>query len=227
MTYRNESSSERVNRFLRQHDEEIDSWRVFKIMAEFVKGFEFLSQFERSVTFFGSARCEFSDSIYREAEQLATLLSQEGYAIVTGGGPGVMEAANKGAKSKGGESIGINIQLPHEQRVNKFVSKSEAFSYFFTRKVILSFSSDAYIFFPGGYGTLDEFFEMITLIQTNKIDPLPVVLVNKKFWTPLLTWIADVVYGQNRAIDKEDANIYHLVDSAEEAFEYIQNRLNP
>lgn len=225
--YKNESSSGRLNRLLRQHDAEIDSWRIFKVMAEFVKGFEFLSQFDRSVTFFGTARCDFSDKIYREAEELAAMLAREGFSVVTGGGPGVMQAANKGASEASGESIGLNIMLPHEQRINEYVHKSEAFSYFFTRKVMLSFSSEAYIYFPGGFGTLDEFFEITTLIQTNKIEPLPVVLVNKKFWTPLLTWIEDTVYGSNRAIDKEDTRIYYLVDTAEEAFDYLIKRLNP
>lgn len=223
--FSNESASDRVNRLLHLPDNEVSAWRIFKIMAEFVKGFEFLSQFDKSVTFFGTARCEFEDNVYQEATELARLLAQDGLSIVTGGGPGVMEAANKGAVEGGSDSIGINIKLPKEQRINQFVRKSEAFSYFFTRKVILSFSSQAYIFFPGGFGTLDEFFEIVTLIQTGKIDKVPVVLVRVEFWTPLLDFIDQVVYEKNQAIDEEDLSIYTLVDSAEEAYAYLKSHL--
>ncbi len=213
----------RVERLLSADDQKaVSSWRIFKIMSEFVQGFEFLSHYDRSVTFFGTARCDFSDKIYREATKLGEMLAREGYAVVTGGGPGVMEAANKGAYEAGGDSIGLNIQLPHEQRTNQYVKKSVSFSYFFTRKVMLSFSSEAYIYFPGGFGTLDEFFELVTLIQTNKVEPVPVVLVGKNYWTPLLDFLTNKVYEENNAIDKEDLNIFHLVDNAEEAFEYLQ-----
>ncbi len=213
----------RIERLLSADDQKaVSSWRIFKIMSEFVQGFEFLSHYDRSVTFFGTARCDFSDKIYREATKLGEMLAREGYAVVTGGGPGVMEAANKGAYEAGGDSIGLNIQLPHEQRTNQYVKKSASFSYFFTRKVMLSFSSEAYIYFPGGFGTLDEFFELVTLIQTNKVEPVPVVLVGRDYWTPLLEFLTNKVYEENNAIDKEDLNIFHLVDNAEEAFEYLQ-----
>lgn len=216
----------RVERLLSQHDQKVvSSWRIFKIMSEFVQGFEFLSHFDKSVTFFGSARCDFSDQTYREATKLAELLSREGYAIVTGGGPGIMEAANKGAHNVDGESVGLNIQLPHEQRTNKYVRKSQSFAYFFTRKVMLSFASEAYIYFPGGFGTLDEFFELVTLIQTDKLEPVPVVLVGKKFWDPLVDFVKTTIYEENHAIDKDDLQIFHVADTAEEAFEYLQKHL--
>ncbi len=225
INYSTESASDRVNRLLHLKDNEVSAWRIFKIMSEFVYGFEFLSQFDKSVTFFGTARCELNDSVYQEATKLAKMIASEGIAIVTGGGPGIMEAANKGAVEGGGESIGINIQLPKEQRINEYVRKSAAFSYFFTRKVILSFSSEAYIFFPGGFGTLDEFFEIITLIQTGKIDSVPVVLVGVEYWSPLLDFIEKVVYEKSKAIDKNDMDIYSLVDSAEEAFAILKDKI--
>ncbi len=213
----------RVERLLSADDQKaVSSWRIFKIMSEFVQGFEFLSHYDRSVTFFGSARFDLSDKTYREATKLAKMLSREGYAIVTGGGPGIMEAANKGAHDVNGESIGLNIQLPHEQRNNQYVGKSQSFSYFFTRKVMLSFSSEAYIYFPGGFGTLDEFFEIITLIQTDKLEQVPVVLVGKNFWEPLLDFLRTQVHGENNAINKEDLDIFHIVENAEEAFIYLQ-----
>jgi len=213
----------RVERLLSADDQKaVSSWRIFKIMSEFVQGFEFLSHYDKSVTFFGTARCNFSDKNYREATKLAEMLAREGYAIVTGGGPGIMEAANKGAYNVNGESIGLNIQLPHEQRTNQYVNKSQSFSYFFTRKIMLSFSSEAYIYFPGGFGTLDEFFEIITLIQTKKLEAVPVVLVGRDFWDPFVDFIKNKVYGENEAINKEDLNIFYVVDNAEEAFAYLQ-----
>ena len=205
------------------HLEDSSPWRIFKIMAEFVDGFEFLKKYGKSVTFFGSARCDFKSIVYNEATKLARELSKDGFAVITGGGPGIMEAANQGAYEANGQSVGINIKLPMEQRINKYVKQSQAFHYFFTRKVMLSFASEVYVFFPGGFGTLDEFFEIITLVQTKKIKPVPVILVNKEHWTPLLNWIKNDIYGKNKAIDEKDMNIYKLVDNADEAFEYIMS----
>jgi len=198
-------------------------WRVFRIISEFVEGFQFLFDFKKTVTFFGSARFEPSSRWYQEAEKLGQLLARRGFTIITGGGPGIMEAGNKGAAEAGGESVGINIQLEKEQRINPYVTRSAGFHYFFTRKVMLSYSAWAYVFFPGGFGTLDEFFEIVTLMQTKKIDSrIPIVVMGREFWEPLLGWINTVVYEKMRGIDKEDMNLYTVVDSAEEAFEIVK-----
>lgn len=192
-------------------------------MAEFVEGFQFLFDFKKTVTFFGSARFEENDHWYGEARKLGQLLAGEGFAIITGGGPGIMEAGNRGAFEKGGESVGLNIQLPMEQRTNAYVKRGIGFHYFFTRKVMLSYSSWAYVFFPGGFGTLDEFFELITLVQTKKVNgDIPIVLVGREYWTGLLDWVNNTVFKKHLAIDKEDMNLYAMVDTAEEAFEIVK-----
>jgi uncharacterized protein (TIGR00730 family) len=199
-------------------------WRVFRIMAEFVDGFQFLEDFKKTVTFFGSARFDEKNRWYREAQKLARLLSKSEFSIVSGGGPGIMEAANKGAvEGEKGDSIGLNIQLPYEQRVNPYVRKPIGFHYFFTRKVMLSYSAQAYVFFPGGFGTLDEVFEILTLIQTHKIyDRIPVVLVGKDFWGTLDNFLREKLMNEHKTIDPEDLNLYHIVDTAEEAFSIIK-----
>ena len=199
-------------------------WRVFRIMSEFVDGWQFLADFKRTVTFFGSARFKEDEHWYKEARKLGEMLGKAGFGVVTGGGPGIMEAGNRGAVEGGGDSIGLNIKLPYEQRINDYVRKSIGFHYFFIRKVMLSYSAQTYVYFPGGFGTLDEFFELITLIQTKKIYmKIPVVLVGKEFWQPLLEWVNKDVYEKFKAIDAEDQKIYTLVDTAEEAFEIIKN----
>ena len=199
------------------------SWRIFRIMAEFVDGFHFISKFEKSVTFFGSARFDDKNTHYRVAQKLAHLLARDGYTIVSGGGPGIMEAANKGAHEGNGESVGLNIQLPFEQRVNPYVKKAMAFNYFFTRKVMLAFSAQAYVFFPGGYGTLDETFEMITLRQTHKINPrIPIVLVGKDYWGPLCQWLEKNAHLKHKTIDKKELELWELVDTPEEALDIIK-----
>lgn len=199
-------------------------WRVFRIMAEFVDGFQFLADFKKTVTFFGSARFDEKNKWYKEAQKLGRLLSQNGFSIVSGGGPGIMEAANRGAvEGKKGDSIGLNIQLPYEQRVNPYVRKPSGFHYFFTRKVMLSYSAQAYVFFPGGYGTLDEVFEILTLIQTKKIyEKIPVVLVGKDYWGSIDNWLRNKVLKEYQAIDPEDLKLYTMVDTAEDAFEIIR-----
>lgn len=198
------------------------NWRIFRIMAEFVEGFQFLSELKNEVTFFGSARFNEQNKYYREAHKLAYMLGKAGYTVITGGGSGVMEAGNRGAYESGAESVGLNIQLPQEQRTNRFVKKGMGFNYFFTRKTMLSASAQAYIFFPGGFGTLDEFFEIITLIQTRKMEKVPVVLVGREFWGNLIQWIDGVVCDLNQTIAPEDKNIYTLVDCAKEAFELVK-----
>lgn len=199
-------------------------WRVLRIMSELIEGWQFLADFDKTVTFFGSARFKEGDKWYEEARNLGTMLAKEGLAVVTGGGPGIMEAGNKGAVEGNGESIGLNIKLPVEQRINSFVRKSAAFHYFFVRKLMLSYAARAYVFFPGGLGTLDEAFEILTLIQTKKIsDKIPVVLVGKEFWGPIHTWLCEEIFGKMHAIDKEDLNLYAIVNTAEEAFEIVKN----
>ncbi|MEK9185115.1 MAG: TIGR00730 family Rossman fold protein, partial [Patescibacteria group bacterium] len=160
--------------------------RIAEIDDEFRRGFSFIKNYKKSVSFFGSARADESSDNYKFAYKLAKRISEElKYAVVTGGGPGIMEAGNRGAYDANGDSLGITIKLPNEQATNKYVQKSEDFYYFFVRKVLLSFSAEAYIFFPGGFGTLDEFFEILTLVQTHKIPSVPIILVGKEFWTPL------------------------------------------
>lgn len=200
-------------------------WRVFKVMAEFIEGWEFIADFRKSVTIFGSTRIKEEDYWYGEARKLGEMLAGAGFAVATGGGPGIMEAANRGAADKNGDSVGLNIQLPYEQqRINPYVNKGKGFYYFFTRKLMLSFSAEAYVYFPGGFGTLDEFFEIITLIQTKKISSkIPLVLVGKDFWQPLCDWINKVMREKYNAIDSQDIQIYQLVDSAEAAFELIKD----
>jgi hypothetical protein len=197
------------------------SWRIFRIMGEFVQGFQFLSNFSKEVTVFGSTRFKPDSKWYAEAEIFGELCGKAGFTMVTGGGPGIMEGANKGAFKSGGESVGLNIQLPAEQRVNPYVKKSMAFYYFFTRKVMLAASAQAYIYFPGGFGTLDEFFEIITLIQTNKMSRIPVVCVGKEFWEPVLHLMNTMV--EMKTIKPEDKKLFHVVNSAKEAFDIIKS----
>ena len=197
------------------------SWRIFRIMAEFIDGFQFLADLKKEVSFFGSARFTEKNPHYQEALELARRLGKAGFTIITGGGPGIMEAANRGASETGAESIGLNIQLPKEQRVNKYVKHGIGFHYFFTRKTILSASAQAYIFFPGGFGTLDEFFELVTLIQTKKMERIPIVLVGKDYWGSLLQWMKLQVDEKHHAIAPEDMNIFQVVQSIDEAYQII------
>lgn len=197
------------------------TWRIFRIMAEFVDGFQFLSRTDREVSIFGSARLPSTNRWYKEAEKLGRLLGGAKFTTITGGGPGIMEASNKGAFEAGGVSVGLNIQLPQEQRTNPYVTMSHAFHYFFTRKVMLAASSQAYVFFPGGFGTLDEAFEILTLIQTGKSERVPVVLMGSDFWNPLVAWLESTVYGAYDTVDRNDLKLFTVVDTAEEAFALI------
>ncbi|GAB62076.1 MAG: TIGR00730 family Rossman fold protein [Candidatus Jettenia sp.] len=216
----------RIDKVIEGHVEETSSWRIFKIIGEFVSGYEFLRNYPLSASIFGSARRGFKDEIYKEARKLGYKLAKAGFAVITGGGPGVMEAANRGAYDAGGKSVGINIQLAVEQKTNPYVIESIAVNHFFIRKLMLSFASEVYIFFPGGFGTLDEFFELITLVQTKKSKPIPIILINREYWSPLLEWIENQIYKKNNAINPEDMHIYHLVNTADEAFQLIQNLTN-
>ena len=209
---------------LQQGDEDISitSWRIFRIMAEFVSGFELLRKYHLAATIFGSARALPDERWYQEAYSLGFKLAKSGFAIITGGGGGIMGAANKGAYEAGGDSIGLNIHLPHEQRMNSYVTDSETFRYFFPRKVMLSFASEVYIYFPGGFGTLDEFFEILTLVQTGKIMRVPIVLVGKSFWEPLVAWFSSELAEREHTISPQDMKLFHIVDSADEAFALIE-----
>jgi uncharacterized protein (TIGR00730 family) len=211
----------RVMTDLFETDDAIQSWRIFRIMSEFVEGFEVLRKYSTAATFFGSARSLPGDPMYKAAEELAARLARNGFAIITGGGPGIMEAANVGAFKVGGKSVGLNIELPMEQKLNPYVTESESFHFFFSRKVMLSFASEVYVYFPGGFGTLDELLEIVTLIQTRKISRIPVVLYDKKFWAPFLELMQNQLMREYETIDPEDLDLFHLVDSVDEAYKYI------
>ncbi len=207
----------------KKHLGEVEPVRVSKILDEFKKGFKFLKKYNKTVTFFGSSRAKPETKYYKEAVELAKALSKKGYTVVTGGGQGIMEAANKGAFLAGGNSVGINIILPKGEKRNKYVKDAMSFHYFFIRKVMLTFACQAYIFLPGGFGTLDEFFEIVTLIQTKKVKKIPIILIHKDYWQPLLQWIEEVVYKRKRAVSRPDMKVYHLVDSIEEAVKLLNN----
>jgi len=210
-----------------ESEDAIQSWRIFRIMSEFVDGFEILRKYSTAATFFGSARLKPGDAAYKDAEALAARLAKKGFAVITGGGPGIMEAANVGAFKVGGKSIGLNIELPMEQKLNPYVTESEKFHFFFSRKVMLSFASEVYVYFPGGFGTIDELFEIVTLIQTKKITPVPVVLYGKDFWEPMFEFMRTVLLKKYNTISREDLDIFHLVDSVDEAYEYITKQVDP
>ncbi len=202
------------------------TWRIFRIMAEFVDGYEFLSKLSADVTIFGSARTKPGAKYYKQAVALSGLLAKEGLSVITGGGPGIMEAANKGAHQAGGESIGLNIQLPFEQRINKYVRHGLGFHFFFTRKVMLTSPSQAFIAFPGGFGTMDEVFEVMTLVQTHKMQPVPIVLYGADFWTPMVeNFIRPMMVEKYKTISPEDIDIFHIVDTPKEAVEIIRSSI--
>lgn len=197
-----------------------DSWRVFRILGEFVGGFDDLATITRGVSIFGSARTPASDPMYIAAQETARLLAEDGFEVITGGGPGIMEAANKGAFEAGKVSVGCNIELPFEQTPNPYLTKSLTFKYFMVRKTMFIKYSNAYIIFPGGFGTMDELFEALTLIQTRKIRNFPVVLFGSQYWRGLLSWITSVMLNEKN-INAEDLGLIHLTDSPKDAFEFI------
>ncbi len=200
-----------------------DSWQIFKIMSEFVQGFERLAKIGPCVSVFGSARTKPSDIHYKYAEEVAYLLTKKGFGIITGGGPGIMEAANKGAHFAGGKSVGLNITLPFEQQANAFIDPENLieFDFFFVRKVMFMKYAQGYVVLPGGFGTLDELFEAITLIQTAKLVHFPIVMVDKKYWEGLIDWLKSKLIEEEN-ISPEDLNIIHLVDTPEEAVDIIE-----
>lgn len=204
----------------------IQSWRVFRIMSEFVQGFELLREHSLAATFWGSARTKPEDPYYKAAEQLAAKLAKQKFSIISGGGPGIMEASNVGAFKVGGKSIGLNIQLPFEQKLNPYTTQSLNFDFFFSRKVMLTFASEVYVYFPGGFGTLDELFEIITLIQTKKIEPIPVLLFGKEYWQPFVDIFENVLLKRFATISPEDMNLFVVVDSVDEAYDYIMSHVD-
>jgi len=197
-----------------------DTWRVFRIMGEFVQGFEDLAIITNGVAIFGSARTKPDDPVYQAARETAALLAQAGFAVITGGGPGIMEAANRGAFEAGGTSVGCNIELPHEQGSNPYLTLSLKFKYFFVRKMMFVKYADAFIIFPGGFGTLDELFESLTLIQTRKIRDFPVVLFGSEYWRGMLEWIKGPVLSEAK-IAEHDLKLLHLADSPSQIVEII------
>ena len=202
-----------------------DSWVIFKVMSEFVEGFEKLAKIGPCVSIFGSSRTRPGHPYYDQAIELGEKLVQQGYGVITGGGPGIMEAANKGAHDAGGRSVGLNIELPHEQFSNLYIDPDKLieFDYFFVRKVMFVRYAQGFIVMPGGFGTLDEFFEAITLIQTQKIGRFPIVLVGRSFWEGLIDWVKEVMLDREENISKEDLDFFEIVETADEAIQVIND----
>lgn len=203
-----------------------DSWRIFRIVTEMVDGYQFLSGLKKEVIVLGSARLPGNNKYYKIAEELGRILGKKGFTTVTGGGPGIMEAANKGAYEVGGESVGLNIQLPMEQRINAYVKKSAAFYYFFTRKVMLTSPGNAFVFFPGGYGTLDEFFEVVDYMELGFMDKAPIVLVGHEFWDPIIEFLRERAVKEVHSIDSSEMDNWHVVETAEEAYEFVKDSVD-
>jgi uncharacterized protein (TIGR00730 family) len=202
-----------------------DSWAIFKIMSEFVEGYERMSRIGPCISIFGSARTKPENKYYKIAEEIAEKLAKEGYGIITGGGPGIMESGNKGAQKGGGKSVGLNIVLPFEQSHNIYIDPDKAidFDYFFVRKVIFVKYTQGFVIMPGGFGTMDELFEALTLIQTKKINNRPVVLVGKAYWSGLVDWIKEQMLTEEANINPNDIDLFALVDTADEAVHYIED----
>lgn len=207
-------SREDINRIIKA--------KVHRIDREFTRAFEFIKNYPKSVSFFGSARFNENSPHYKKAKELARKISGLGYTILTGGGGGIMEAANRGAFEAGRPSVGLNIRLPHRQNLNSYTSDSVQFDYFFVRKTALSFAAEAYIFFPGGFGTFDEFFEILTLIQTHKIRQVPIILVGRDYWEKIHLFIKETVYGEHRSIDQSDMSLYIITDEDEKILEIVK-----
>lgn len=202
-----------------------DAWQVLRIQGEFTKGFDELSELEPCISIFGSARTKSNDKYYQEAIKLSKLIVQSGYGVITGGGPGVMEAGNLGAKEEKGISVGLKIELPFEAEANPFINKLVSCRYFFTRKVFFLKYSQAFVAFPGGFGTLDELFETLTLVQTKHMRPVPIVLVGKEYWGGMVEWIKTTMLNDGK-ISEKDLDLFTLVDTAEDAMSYLTSKLN-
>jgi uncharacterized protein (TIGR00730 family) len=202
-----------------------DSWAIFKIMSEFVEGYERMAKIGPCISVFGSARTKPDNKYYQVGVQISEMLAEAGYGVITGGGPGIMEAANKGAQQGGGKSVGLNIDLPFEQNHNPFIDPEHnlEFDYFFVRKVIFVKYAQGFVILPGGFGTLDELFEALTLIQTKKINKRPVVLIGHAYWDGLISWIKSSMLEQEANISPEDLDLFRVVDTADEAVKYIED----
>lgn len=201
------------------------SWRMFKIMAEFVDGFEKLDETGPCVSIFGSARTKPDNPYYKQAEELAEKLVEAGYGIITGGGPGIMEAANKGAKESGGVSVGLHIELPHEEGCNEYVDPDKiiAFKYFFARKVMFIRYAQAVVYMPGGFGTMDELFEVLTLVQTGKIQHIPIVFFGSSYWKGLIDWMKNTMLNEAKNISEKDLKLFHVTDDTSEVVRIIES----
>jgi hypothetical protein len=210
------------HQYLLENFTRLDTWRMFRIMSEFVEGFEGMSDVPPAITFFGSARIRPNNRIYRQTRELAAMLAREGFAILTGGGPGVMEAANRGAAEVGGVSVGVNIELPMEQQPNRYSNVRLSCRYFFVRKVIFVKYAIAFVIMPGGFGTLDEFFEAVTLIQTRKIKPFPVILVGRDYWQGLLDWLNGPLLAEGK-VSPEEMEIFRIMDDPQEIVREIKD----
>jgi len=220
--------TDKIKRFKQKNWHEIkadDSWAIFKIMSEFVGGYEKMSKIGPCVSIFGSARTNPEHDYYKLAEKIAYKITQAGYGIISGGGPGIMEAANKGAHLGGGISVGLNIDLPFEQHFNPYIDedKNLQFDYFFVRKVMFVKYSQGFVVMPGGFGTLDELFEAVTLIQTHKVGKFPIILVGKHFWNGLIQWIKTVLLDENKNINEKDLDLFNIVDTEDEVIEVLEN----
>jgi uncharacterized protein (TIGR00730 family) len=202
-----------------------DSWAIFKIMSEFVEGYERMAKIGPCISVFGSARTKPDNKYYQIGVEIAELLAEAGYGVITGGGPGIMEAGNKGAQQGGGKSVGLNIDLPFEQNHNPFIDSEHnlEFDYFFVRKVMFVKYAQGFVVLPGGFGTMDELFEALTLIQTKKINHRPVVLIGKEYWQGLIDWLENSMLHMEHNISAKDMNMFELVDTAQEAFDYIDD----
>ena len=198
-----------------------EPWRIFRIMSEFIDSFEIMAKYKRLVSVFGSARTKPDDPVYQDCVRLGELLTDSGYGVLTGGGPGIMEAANRGAWNKNGDSVGLNIKLPMEQHPNTYQTESLDFRYFFVRKVCFLKYSVAIVVYPGGFGTLDEFSEALTLIQTSKVRTVPLVAVGKEYWGPLFDWFRSIML-RDRMINKDDLDLFYVAENADDAFRHIK-----
>jgi uncharacterized protein (TIGR00730 family) len=210
-----------LNPYIANDFKDQDTWRMFRIISEFVEGFEALRNIRPAITIFGSARVQSDAPDYQLARKIAYSLSKKGYTIVTGGGPGIMEAANLGATEAGGRSVGCNIELPFEQKPNAYINLPINFHYFFIRKVMFLRYASAVVVLPGGFGTMDELFETLTLVQTHKIDPFPIILMDRNYWSGAMKWIENMVLADRKYIEKDDLKIFHVVDKPQEVVKIV------